>query len=459
MAERIIEHPLRTIRLVYDDNRPETEADSELFKRYVSLHDSLLDLRRQLAKLRFDYMELEPEVDSVVRSFHSISENISALIHETDVLVNKVKRDDAIHELRERMNNCTEDIQRFHNGELLPLSEQFDVLQVSSEAYYAASDALEEILETYDNEVERPFYANYDAYATDLNQYDGDMDEFKGIWEAMEGRDEPDQVLGKFNRLVNEVNAIYAQWRFASESISRFFDGGDLLSRAVSEATAKGELRKEQQPLYLIPPNDPIVSDFPGRYGLMADLANNTLSIAIPKEAVLSGDVFMIQEIVLALQHYPGMLEKMLFSIDFSFQTEFGTDMDEDQWKGMEVPVRWVHSLSTFPCLYFFLKDHDARSYFLMGDMVFDGILTPSPEGDLVKVEGEALETLANRVFNICVFFMLFCHNTGFDPSATIRQTLIDIDLPIPFDDIRSEYEQQIRDGVEIRVLSQQKGK
>lgn len=30
---------------------------------------------------------------------------------------------------------------------------------------------------------------------------------------------------------------------------------------------------------------------------------------------------------------------------------------------------------------------------------------------------------MANRVFNIFMFFMLFCHNTGFDPSTPLGMT------------------------------------
>ncbi|MCF8258875.1 MAG: hypothetical protein K9J06_15070 [Flavobacteriales bacterium] len=460
MAERITEHPLRTIRLVYDDNKQETEADSTLLKRYVALHDAYLDVRKKHAKLRYDFMELEPDVDRVDEAFVSVLDRMRPLIEEGKVLVTKVKRKEVIYELMERMRECNEHIQHFHNDLLMPLSQSMDELQAEWEAYNEADAQFDEQYEQFNKEIEQPFYKNYDAYAIDLCRYDDDKQELLGLMDRESEKDDIDRVSDKYDGLVNGVNAVYAEWKTTHELINGFFDASNLLDRTISEACVTGTLPKEHQPLYLLPPSDSLITDFASNYGMLADPANHTVTFSVPKEVVLEGDTGMIHELILTLQHYPGLLEKLLFSIDLTFLTEYDTEIPEEEWKGIEVPVRWVHSFISLPCVYFFLKDHDVRSYFLMGDMVFDGKVTPSSEGDHVKVEGEALETLADRVFNICVFFMLYCHNTGFDPSETIQRTLTELDLPfaLTLNDIRTEYEKQIRDGVEIRAVSVKKG-
>jgi len=460
MAERITEHSLRTIRLVYEDERQETELDSALLNGYVALHDAFLNLRKQHAKLRYDFMELEPEVDRTDLAFVNLLDRMRPLIEEGKVLVTKVKRSEVIYELMERMQECNEHIQHFHNELLMPLSESMDKLQAEWEAYNAANEQFDDHYEKFNKEIKGPFYKNYDAYAIDLCRFDDDIDELHGLMDKESEKDDIGRVFDKYDGLVNGVNAVYAEWKTNHELINGFFDASNLLDRTISEACATGTLPKEQQPLYLLPPSDSLITDFASNYGMLADPANHTVTISVPKEVVLEGETGMIHELILALQHYPGLLEKLLFSIDLSFRTEYGTEMPEEEWKGIEVPVRWVHSFIALPCVYFFLKDHDARSYVLMGDLVFDGKVTPSAEGDYVKVEGEALEILAERVFNICVFFMLYCHNTGFDPSATIEQTLTEMDLPfaLTLKDIRTEYEEQIRQGVQIRAVSVKKG-
>lgn len=451
MAARTIEHPLRTITLVYSDQMAETAADSVLLQRYTELHDVIHAHRKQYAKLRYEYLEQTDAMAQVAASVEQIELGIGDLMNECDVLLTKVKRADAILELTERLNAYTETVHAFHNDILTPFTDAMTALNEPWNAFLEAEDALDDFYVAYENEVIKPFQQDEGGYALDINSYDDDLEELKDYFITQAQFLDITDVTDGYENLVNRVNAAYTLWTKGQEGISRFFADDTLLDHSLSEACANDEVPKADRPLYLMDPKDSMVQNFVASYGLMADRANTSLVIGISPDVVQEKQVFMVQEIVLALQHFPRMLEKLLYSIDFAFKTEYGSDMEAEDWKGQEMYVRWFHGFSTMPAVYFFLADHDARSYFLMGDMLYDGKVQLEGE-HRVRVEGEALDELANRVFHIGHFFMLFCHNTGFDPTPPIQRLLDEMQLPITIEAIREEYEDSIAKGIVLQV-------
>lgn len=452
MAQRLIEHPLRTLNLVFSDQLTETSADTVMLDRYLELHDSFLALRKQYAKLRFEYLELSDTMQDVVNAFNAREAEMNALLDEGEVLLTKVKRADAINDLLERMANQNPDIQSFHNDKLLPLASAIEALNVPWIAFNTVDESFEDLFIAYEKEVEGPFYKEAETRAIDFNTYFDDMEDLKGHLDKQDQMHDVDDIITAYDGLVSQVNALYARWAAAQENIYKFFAEDDMLDRSLSEACAKNELPIAEQPIYLVAPNDKLITQFAATYGLLADKTNNTLVINIPPEVVVQMQNAMVQEIIIALQHFPRLMEKMLFSIDFRFTNEFGGEMEEADWKGMEPPVRWINGFSTLPATYFFLADHDVRSYFLMGDLVFDGKVKVE-EDNCAKVEGEALDILGNRVFNTCWFFMLYCHNTGIDPTPHIQRMLDEMNLPITMESIREEYEDSIAKGIQLQMM------
>jgi hypothetical protein len=451
MTERIIEHPLRTIKLLYNEQVAETPADVALVKRYIELHDAFLALRKQYAKLRYEYLELTDEMVAVLAALEEIELGIDALVQEGDVLLTKVKRGDVIADLMNRMQDYTDVIQAFHADTLMPFVDAITVLSTPWDAFLEAEDAFDEFFSTYVTEVESPFYANAAEHSLDFNRYFDDMEELKDECDKQPNINDAQDVIDGHDNIVDRVNTAYAKWKKTQEEITLFFADDSMLDCAISTACAKNELPKADRPLYLIDPNDKRVSSFVANYGLMADKANKFLVLNVPLDVVQEGQVMMIQEIVMVMQHYPKMLEKMLYSLSLQFTTEYGSVLEDNDWKGVEQYVRWIHGFYTLPAVYFFLADHDARSYFLMGDLVFDGKVKIDSD-NLVKVEGEALDTLANRVFIIGYFFMLYCHNTGFDPTPHIQRLLDEMRLPITIESIRKEFEDSIAKGIELQA-------
>jgi len=83
---------------------------------------------------------------------------------------------------------------------------------------------------------------------------------------------------------------------------------------------------------------------------------------------------------------------------------------------------------------------------------MLDGKLQRDKNGRKVMVEAEALKELAERVFEIGCHFMLYCHNIGIDPIPHIQRMLDEMRIPIPMEAFQDEYEQSIKEGVEIRI-------
>jgi hypothetical protein len=213
-----------------------------------------------------------------------------------------------------------------------------------------------------------------------------------------------------------------------------------------------------------MPPGDPRIAKFPINYGLLASSENKTLTIQVPIDVVKSNDVFYLQEIVMLLQHFPRMIEKWIFAIDVAFINHDNIAMGEDDWKGIEVPIRWFNKLNALPCMVFFIQDRDARHYMIMGDIVMDGKAKPLEGTEELKeqgviLDGEVMQKVQNRLFNSCWMFLLYCHNTGFDPQPYIEALMSEFEALFTYEDVVKQYEEDIAKGIKIMVQPMKNGK
>jgi hypothetical protein len=206
--------------MAYDAEAGLTEQDKEFVARYVAVHDAFHALRQQRGKLRFDYMEVADTVAQVEEMFAQLAEPMNALVAEADVLVEKVRRVDALNDLLERMDDMNEPLEDFHEGHLMPLSEAMDALDAPWEAYEEAEDAFDTLFEAFDNEMERPFMKESYPSTLDFFSYYDDMEELKGYFDKVFMRNDEDQVVERYSALVNNVNSLYARWNKAQENIT-----------------------------------------------------------------------------------------------------------------------------------------------------------------------------------------------------------------------------------------------
>ena len=86
MSQRITDHPLRKIVLEYDDSKPETDYEKELFRHYILIHDEAFKLRIFAARLLYEYQNLDDRVTEAGKVFSPVPAEVDALLQEAKVL-------------------------------------------------------------------------------------------------------------------------------------------------------------------------------------------------------------------------------------------------------------------------------------------------------------------------------------------------------------------------------------
>ena len=175
------------------------------------------------------------------------------------------------------------------------------------------------------------------------------------------------------------------------------------------------------------------------------------LDLSIAPELVDMNIVSGPQEIVLALQHIPRCIEKLLGAIEFDFpiEADSGMCLEEEAWKKNPRYIKWFHAMASLECMPFFVRDKDIRLYMLAGDYLAEG---KSGIGNKALYDGHykyevksaAMFRVSRRLFDCCVQFMIYCHNTGFDPKLTILSMLADYTIPVHYADIYRQYKKEI---------------
>ncbi|MEO6221501.1 MAG: hypothetical protein ABIO81_13795 [Ginsengibacter sp.] len=214
----------------------------------------------------------------------------------------------------------------------------------------------------------------------------------------------------------------------------------------------------KEKPVYLAPATEPFISEYDEMFLRFAENDKHTLVLQIHTDMVYKGEVGMVQQIIMALQYQPHLIEKMLFCLDLKFTNieDSGLFIPPSYWKTDVAYYRWFHKLASSPLILFFINDEDARFYTLAGDMLADNVLDAEP-GDrtgkkMVCLEGEELIEVVNRLFDSCWMMLMYCHGSGFNPEPYIQVVLADLGLPLTYEEVYDKYCDDIEKGLNFRV-------
>lgn len=452
MLRKSYEHSLRTITFEYDDAIPITEFEEQLLEKYLEIHTKAEAIKKMGAYVWYRFKELDDQIAYAEKAFAPIAEILSGFLKEAEALekTNAEVRD--IRDLETRMQNYHPEIVKFHDS---VLSKMADSAKGLWEAFFEFQDADIEMGTYFDEYLAfcQPLYKEYDRWSLDLVSYDRDEQIFREVFsETSEMHRSSQKVMDRYDAMMQTVEASYGIWDKTRKLISKLHDTENLFDSSLSESYAAGTGDPKKKPLYLLEPGSKQIASFPQNYGLLASPAYKKFIFSVPRSAILSRDTTMIEELILTLQHYPKLIEKWIFAVEIQICNDDDIAMDPDDWKGYGPPMLWFHAMYNLPCSIFFMSDADTRGYVLMGDILANDQLQQSEDGEQVALTGETLEKVRQRMFHACWFFLLYCHNTGFDPKPYVEALLADFDLFIDYEQIKEEYEKDIAKGIELRA-------
>ena len=217
---------------------------------------------------------------------------------------------------------------------------------------------------------------------------------------------------------------------------------------------------KKNSPFFLVSPQHPIVQKWKSAFKTL-EQSQDVLVFTVNPSIMGEGEVGYIQELIMALQHHPHLIERLIFSIKFRFQLvdDVPVEVSEKEWKRRKEVYSWFFKMSSLPLTVYFIADQDARGYCLFGDLLASGNFdrgdgTDGPEGS-VGFTQEQMQLIANRLFHGAWALFMYCHNTGFNPDKYIDALLADYDMPFTAADVRQKYEEDAAKGIAFSMQPQ----
>ena len=209
---------------------------------------------------------------------------------------------------------------------------------------------------------------------------------------------------------------------------------------------------------YLIPENSPEIAAYRDTFELFSNQETKSLTLKVPPGIVDEMEVGMLQQLILVSEHYPQVIEKLLFAINLQFEQIEGSELfiHELDWKKDRSYYRWFRKLNNLPFLFCFLEDHDSRLYALAGDFLADGKVNvkhvPGEKQSTLEFSGQPLQILFNRIFGGCTLLMHFCTHCEFDVLPYIEALLADFDTPFDAKEVKKRFDKEVKKGYEFRA-------
>lgn len=214
-----------------------------------------------------------------------------------------------------------------------------------------------------------------------------------------------------------------------------------------------------RQKQYLISADSPMLQQYAYLTEAMADPSRNTLVLSTDPEVVKSLDADIIIEIIAVAEHFPIVLNKLLFGIEVSFRQTAGSEvyLSDREWKASKIHYRWFRQIcESLPFAFFFLQDYEARFYSMTGDFLYEGNVDVREEEGrsrpLIGFSEEQSEMILYRVFYGCVYFMHYCSGTEIDPQPAIEATIAEFDMNFTFEQVKQEFREQKDQGMVFRL-------
>ena len=450
-----IAHPLREITLEYDRSKPELPCEKELVAMLLLKHDFLNEIKLEQSRIAYQAGEMEDEVDAEAIRFNAMEADMLAKHQEILFYVGGKNREELVAEAKVGYQELLKRMTEEHNEIIAPFQKRSAAL----------GGALNQLLEKYDGETANDGvdYTEYDKkYLEVINSWETgslDSDKYDEEVEAMQelgeeiwiGQDIIKDYALKFQAYNNRMVATYALSQEIKRLLTTYQDREDVLNCSISESYANGTGDVKKRPFYVISPEDSRIKAAKLSYGSgMGPEGFPQITFNVTVQDVRNLNANGIVEQLALLQHFPALLEKMVFTCATNVVMEDGTLLKIEQLRGDPLAMEWYSKFRALKCSMFFFESRDVRAYIQIGDMKFE---KTDIEPDRVGLTGENLQEVCQRLYDACHFFMVFCHNTGFDPIPYIDSILAESGLPITLEEVIADFNEDLASG-DIKITS-----
>ena len=449
-----IAHPLREITLEYDRSKPELECEKELVGMLILKHDYWHDIQSEQGKLLYDIGEIENEVDVEAIRFNALE---AAMLHkhqEIKIYTGDKKNEELVAEAREGFFELLGRMATEHNTFIAPLQKRSAALGKAFHELQKKFSGIDAI-----HGVDHDEYANKylevsnhaKTCSLDLVKYDDEQEALLGLGKKIWIGEKilKDYAL-KYQAYNKRIGATYALSEEIKAILTGFQDNEDILNCSISESYANGTGDITKKPFYIIPPGDPKIKAAKLMYGAgMGPQGIPQITFNTAVEDVRNLNVGGIVEQLAILQHFPALLERLVFTCSANIVREDDTILKIEELRGDPLAMEWYSKLRNLKCSLFFFESRDARAYIQIGDMKFDKSVVEA-KGDGIRLSGDNLQEVCQRLYDACHYFMAFCHNTGFDPIPYIDSILAESGLPIPLEEVIADFKEDLANGIEI---------
>lgn len=216
MASKRIEHPLRTIELTYDERKPFHPFEEEMIERYTSLHNFVKELYEEYGDIQTKYEMHDANIRRVIGKYRAIKTRMNHLGENAKRILNLMVPDKAEAEkIVAEAAEFKKLIMGFHK-DISMLADESESLATLFTPLDTKDERLSEIFMEY-KAFRLGMNFEGDDYSIDIEKYDNDEQEFVGSLTSISERQEEfisvcNQVIDRYNLLVEEVDKTYEQW-------------------------------------------------------------------------------------------------------------------------------------------------------------------------------------------------------------------------------------------------------
>ena len=208
---------------------------------------------------------------------------------------------------------------------------------------------------------------------------------------------------------------------------------------------------------HIIAGDHPVVDYWKSIFTSLESNPQSRLKITVRPSDIARKAPALIQQLLLALQHSPHIIDQLITGIRIDFAKEETGDeyYSIEEW---EKPIfgKWfLHLAKLFPGTVYFFSEPLARHLSLAGNSILykskqlPQLINKENNADVLYMEG-VRQVMSKRLFTASCFFGKFCYCCGKDPDAYIQSMIEEHNPGFALQEVKDAYMYLVRNQKNI---------